>query len=148
MGNLYQLKFNNSIEPKTLWQKDKLLIMNNFLFCHDSKVICSIFASRRVWHVGTGWSKNQKCLQADWSDTCPWQAVWYDYLSYGGFTPFQHYFNYIMATLIHDPWVNKPETRLGNVPCPRALHHDRRAVDIKPVSNSRRKPLRIPDWND
>ena len=51
-----------------------------------------------------------------------------DCLFYCSFSRFQHCFSYITATVhfIHDPWVNKPvTTRLGNVPCPRALHHDR-----------------------
>ena len=43
---------------------------------------------------------------------------------------FQHYFSYITATVhfIHGSLGKQTSTRQGNVLCPRALHHDRRAA--------------------
>ena len=35
MENLYKWKFDYWIKLKTLWQKEKLLIMSNFSFCHN-----------------------------------------------------------------------------------------------------------------
>ena len=48
-------------------------------------------------------------------------------LFYWGFTPLSTLFQIYHgnSSLIHDPWVNKrTSTRLGNVPCPKAFHHD------------------------
>ena len=44
---------------------------------------------------------------------------------------FQHYFSYITAT-VHLSWFLSTQisTRLENVPCPRALHYDRRAATM------------------
>ena len=50
LKTLFKWKYNNWIELKTWWQKEKLLVLSNFFFCqHDFKKLSAPEASESVY---------------------------------------------------------------------------------------------------